>query len=95
MIFGLVAHRHERIQVDEYIYEDKLVEIFEFDNLKATAIAKLKKMPSDQDTAVVYVTGLSMAMLAVVAACQELGLKLDAMHWCKITDEFYCQHVLN
>lgn len=94
MVFGLVKARHEKIRVDHYIFDGKLDDVFGFSEMYDQAVERLAMMPAGQDKAIVYVTGLTTAMLAVVKACIDMGLKLDAMHWCKKTDNFIRQAVI-
>lgn len=48
-----------------------------------------KNIPSDCGKLAVYVTGLTTAMLAVVAVCARRGIPLTAIHKDKIKNEYY------
>ena len=53
-----------------------------------------ERIPSDTTELVVYVTGLTPAMLAVVHYCWQAGITLTAMHYDRATGEYYPQTVL-
>ena len=57
-------------------------------------IAK-KAIPEDCTTLVVYVTGLTVAMLAVVNVCLDRHIGLIAKHYDRETGTYYRQCVIN
>ena len=51
-------------------------------------------IPADTDELVIYVTGLTVAMLAVVRVCLERGIRLTAMHYDRESGVYYPQLVV-
>lgn len=51
-------------------------------------------IPTDATKLVVYVTGLTVAMLSVVKVCLERGISLTAMHYDRESGEYYSQLVI-
>lgn len=51
-------------------------------------------IPYDATEIVVYVTGLTPAMLAVVRVCDNRGIGLVAMHYNRNTETYFYQRVL-
>lgn len=51
-------------------------------------------IPEDCKYLMVYVTGLTAAMLAVVKVCADRGISLTAMHYNRDTGDYYPQVVL-
>ena len=50
-------------------------------------------IPIDTTELVVYVTGLTVAMLAVVQVCLEREIPLTAMHYNRETETYYPQYI--
>lgn len=57
------------------------------------AIAE-ERIPRDATEIVVYVTGMTPAMLAVVEVCWKWGITLTAMHYNRDSGEYFPQCVL-
>lgn len=51
-------------------------------------------IPEDTTDLVVYVTGLTPAMLAVVKVCADRRISLVAMHYDRVSGEYYPQTIL-
>ena len=68
----------------------------EIDPTAVDAIEKIadSRIPDDATEIVVYVTGLTVAMLAVVSVCIARGIKLVAMHYDRTTGTYYRQLVM-
>lgn len=88
-VFGLCEGRHQ-IPVDRYIF-GSVIDPTDYVALLETAN---KAIPADCTRLVVYVTGLTPAMLAVVAICNCRRIALDAMHYDRDTGSYYRQVVL-
>ena len=73
---GLCQDRH-RFPVHEGIFPHH-VEVKEATTLERYAN---ERIPEDCDTLEVYVSGLTVAMLAVVKVCAARGIHLVAYHW--------------
>ena len=61
------------------------------------AIEDLEKTASDTlenvDSLILYVTGLSVALVAVINVCHDKGINLLLMHYNRDTGEYYPQKV--
>ena len=75
-IYGLCENRH-RFPVKEGIFPHTVEHINE---VQLEDIAE-KRIPLDCDRLAVYVSGLTIAMLAVVKVCARRGIKLTAYHY--------------
>ena len=87
---GLCAGRHE-IPVEEYLFPDPIEDPLDFDAMYKRAMSVVP----ESGHLTVYVTGLTAAMLAVVAACESKYCTLYAMHYDKTTGTYKRQVVLN
>lgn len=74
--FGLCEDRH-RMPIHEGIFPHT-VECIRADLLEKKAE---ERIPLDCDKLEIYVTGLTMAMLAVVRVCSKRGIHLTAYHY--------------
>lgn len=48
----------------------------------------------DFDALTLYVTGLSVALVAVINACHTCGVSLNLMHFDRESGNYYCQTVV-
>jgi len=88
-VMGLCAGRHA-IPVDEYIFTTDL-DPLDYDEMYRQAM----KVVPEWGTLIVYVTGLTAAMLAVVAACEDKHCVLTAKHYDRESGTYKSQVVLN
>ena len=58
--------------------------------LRDTADAAI---PADADAVTLYITGLTVAALAVVKVCVKRGIQLTAMHYDRDSNRYYPQRV--
>ena len=88
-IFELCAGRH-CTPAEASIFQETLnpLEIEELHRIADAAI------PTDTTELVVYVTGLTVAMLSVVRVCLERGISLTAMHYDRESGNYYPQLVV-
>ena len=87
---GLCAGRHNIPGVDNYIFPEN---VSPTDPTQLLDIA-WKNIPAGTKTLHVYVTGLTVAMLAVVSVCQARGISLIAHHYDRESGKYYPQSVL-
>lgn len=96
MKIGLVKGRHEIEGVNEYIFEEEIEDIFNYD-YKETIIISLV----GHDVVDLYVTGLTIALVEVIKYCIKNDVKLTLYHYNKKTNEYepqavneieYCSH---
>lgn len=87
--FTLCAGRHDT-PADKAIFEEIA------DPMNTSLLRKQANMaiPEDATSLVVYVTGLTPAMLAVVKVCFDRGICLTAMNYDRETGEYFPQEVL-
>lgn len=99
---GLVKGRHDIPEVTSYVFEE-ILDVTDVRGMEKQARDVLRKgmfeyMMETRDfkenTVHLYVTGLTVALGAVVAACLELGLYLVLYHYNRDTGEYYAQPVI-
>jgi hypothetical protein len=73
--------------VNDFVFEEA-GNIFEFNRLEETAYNKLKEAEGE---AAIYVTGLSMLLVAVLKAAQRLNMSLDLYHFNNETEGYEVQ----
>lgn len=89
--FGLCEGRHWMPRsVKEGIFPER-VEVIRQDLLEKRAE---ERIPADCGRLCIYVTGLTMAMLAVVKVCAKRGIHLTAYHYNKNLGVYTRQDVL-
>ena len=87
--FSLCAARHN-IPVPSCIFSNT-VNPLDTHELELHAMKKLVSYKKQHIA--VYVTGLSVALVAVINACKNLNIKLTLMHYDKNNGEYYQQEV--
>lgn len=87
--FALCAGRHETPATTAIF--DQIADPTDFDAMLDTCV---KKIPTDADELIIYVTGLTPAMLAVVKVCERRGIDITAMHYDRENKEYKPQQVL-
>lgn len=89
-IFGLCFNRH-RAPVKEGIFPTNVPYHHNFEWYEEYAESRI---PKDCTRLAVYVTGLTVAMLGVVAACKKRGIRLTAYHYSESSGRYKKQEVL-
>lgn len=90
-IFGLCQGRHDIPGVDTYIFGNE-VDPLDTEGLRKQAYHAI---PKDATSITLYVTGLSVALLAVVDVCFARQISLTAMHYDRNSNSYYRQIVLD
>lgn len=86
----LCRGRHEIPEaVDGAIFGQQLNPL-DVDGMERTAAAAVAGL----DALTLYVTGLSVALVAVINACRAQGVELTLMHYDRESGSYYPQHVL-
>lgn len=93
MVVGLIRGRHNLpSEVTEYIWDDysisDVTDVFSIENYAKKWIGVRKP-----DELTVYVTGLTVALVAVINACHEAHIPLYLMHFNRDTRSYYPQVV--
>lgn len=87
--FGLIKHRHD-MPVDDYIY-------FHVQNPTQTQRlyyeASWAILPYRDRKIVIYVTGLTVALIEAMKVCTDYEIDLDLMHYNPKDKTYYCQEV--
>lgn len=88
---GLCKRRHEIREVQEYIYSQE-VNPLDVKGLEETALEIVSKIEADELH--IYVTGLTVALIASLNACKKLNKKVVLYHFDRTSGEYYPQEVL-
>ena len=87
---GLIKGRHD-IPVDRYIF-DKIDDVTDQETLMNIAYHFIKKI--DADVLEIYVTGLTVALIATLNVCKILGVQAVLYHYDRESETYYEQEVL-
>ena len=93
--YGVCAGRHD-LPVEDYIFPAELSSelIADPETLQEMALEKLMAAVSDCETELeLYVTGLTVAVIAVIEAAKKLDLPVTLYHYNKVKGEYYAQHL--
>ena len=88
---GLCKGRHEIEEVKEYIFPQE-VNPLDVKGLEETALEIVSKIEADELH--IYVTGLTVALIASLNACKKLNRKVVLYHFDRTSGEYYPQEVL-
>lgn len=88
---GLCRGRHEIPDVEGYIYPQNLDPV-NVDGIQQRAYDVLYSNGDDWQLSL-YVTGLTVALVAVIKACRERDIPLTLYHYNRETGEYYPQTV--
>lgn len=87
-IMGMCENRHPIKDVSEYIFPEKINPL-DIELLNTLVHEKL----GECDNLVLYVTGIYVALVAVINYCCRNHIALKLMHYDKISDSYYPQYV--
>lgn len=88
---GSCLGRHEIGEVKEYIFPQE-VNPLDVKGLEETAFEVVSKIEADELH--IYVTGLTVALIASLNACKKLNKKVVLYHFDRTSGEYYPQEVL-
>lgn len=88
---GLCKGRHEIKEVQEYIYPQE-VNPLDVKGLEETALEIVSEIEANELH--IYVTGLTVALIASLNACKKLNKKVVLYHFDRTSGEYYPQEVL-
>lgn len=88
---GLCKGRHEIREVQNYIFPQE-VNPLDVKGLEETSLEIVSKIEADELH--VYVTGLTVALIASLNACKKLNKKVVLYHFDRTSGEYYPQEVL-
>lgn len=88
---GLCQGRHEIGEVKNYIFKQE-VNPLDVKGLEETALEIVSKIEANELH--IYVTGLTVALIASLNACKKLNKKVILYHFDRTSGEYYPQEVL-
>lgn len=88
---GLCKGRHKIREVQNYIFPQE-VNPLDVKGLEETALEIVSKIEADELH--IYVTGLTVALIASLNACKKLNKKVVLYHFDRTSGEYYPQEVL-
>jgi len=90
LTLGLIKGRHDIKPVTDYIFEESVIEPFDYAYMRKTIHQKL----GDCNCLHLYVTGLTQALIEVVNYCIFSNIKLTLYHFNRDTNKYETQDVL-
>lgn len=92
--FGLCEGRHEINGVDEYIFGNTIADPTDTEGLKEEAIAFFMDNGVKSTECInIYVTGLTVALIAAINAAKEIGTSVTLYHFDRETGNYFEQSV--
>lgn len=92
--FGLCEGRHEINGVTEYIFGNTIADPTDTQGLKREALAFLTdKGVKSTECIDIYVTGLTVALIAAINAAKEIGATVTLYHFDRETGDYFAQSV--
>lgn len=88
---GLCQGRHEIGEVKNYIFKQE-VNPLDVKGLEETALEIVSKIEANELH--IYVTGLTVALIASLNACKKLNKKVVLYHFDRASGKYYPQEVL-
>lgn len=88
-IYALCEGRHEMPEEIEGAIFSNTLDPLDIDGMEKIASDKLE----DVQSLTLYVTGLSVALVAVINVCHQKGIELVLMHFDRPTGNYYPQEV--
>jgi hypothetical protein len=96
MNVGLIKGRHEIPEVNGLYIFNEPVDPTDVIGINEIAIARIKQLfnnPDKERSMNLYVTGLTVALVAVINACRMYHIKLILWHYNKNTNRYFPQVV--
>lgn len=90
-IFGLCEARHP-MPVEKYIYPNSISDPTDIKGLEKTARESLAGI-NDNDSIIVYVSGLTVALISVLNVCRDRNIEVILMHFDLKSNSYYEQKV--
>ena len=90
-IFGLCEARHP-MPVEKYIFPNSIADPTDVEGLERTARESLAGI-DDGDSIVIYVSGLTVALISVLNVCRDRNIEVTLMHFDIKSNNYYEQKV--
>ena len=92
--FGLCEGRHEINGVDKYIFGNTIADPTDTQGLKEEAVAFfMDEEVKSTECINIYVTGLTVALIAAINAAKEIGVTVTLYHFDRETGNYFEQSV--
>lgn len=92
--FGLCEGRHEINGVDKYIFGNTIADPTDTEGLKEEAVAFfMDEGVRSTECIGIYVTGLTVALIAAINAAKESGVTVTLYHFDRETGNYFAQSV--
>ena len=96
MNVGLIKGRHEIPEVNDLYIFNEPINPMDIIGINEIAIARVKQLfnnPNEERSMNLYVTGLTVALVAVINACRVYHIKLILWHYNRDTNRYFPQVV--
>lgn len=96
MNIGLIKGRHKIPEVNGlYIFNEPVdpADVIGIDEIAIARIKQLFNSPDEERSMNLYVTGLTVALVAIINACRMYHIKLILWHYNRDTDHYFPQVV--
>lgn len=96
MNIGLIKGRHKIPEVNGlYIFNEPVdpTDVIGIDEIAIARIKQLFNSPDEERSMNLYVTGLTVALVAIINACRMYHIKLILWHYNRDTDHYFPQVV--
>ena len=93
---GTVSGRHQ-LPVQEYVINEEIEDVTDVDSIQKKVDKYFEENIANADEKVeiiLYVTGLTLVVLAIVNACKKYGCDLVCMHYDRENDCYIGQKIL-
>ena len=93
---GTVSGRH-KLPVQEYVINEEIEDVTDVDSIQKKVDKYFEENIANVDDKVeliLYVTGLTLVVLAIVNACKKYGCNLVCMHYDRENDCYIGQKIL-
>lgn len=87
--YGLCRGRH-KMPIDNYIYPENSSDPTDVQSLTTQAA----KILPQSDSVAIYVTGLTVALVAALNVCRTRNISVTLLHYNAATGEYYAQTVV-
>mgnify|MGYP000945281539 CR=1 FL=1 len=93
---GTIKGRHQ-LPVTDYVFNEEIRDVTDVDKIQQDVdyyFNELSETCNDKVQIVLYITGFTVATLAIVKACKRLGYELVAMHFDRESNSYFGQIIL-
>lgn len=88
-----IKGRHS-LPIADYVFNEEIQDVEKIQQDVDYYFNELSKSCNDKVQIILYVTGLTVVILAIVNACKRLGYELMAMHFDRAINSYFGQKIL-